>query len=360
MTDESPANSVQRVLVVDDDPEILVLLERALRRDFQVITASSGQDALECIEQQELAAVVADYMMPGLSGIEVLNRSSRIRPAAARILITASDRINVLRDAVNLARVHRFLAKPLRFNDMPEIVSAAIREVYLEAENTRLVTELQNKNQQLTKLVAELEQQQEVLEQRVAERTRKLEMAVHDLKHQALKDSLTGLFNHGHFHEAFEAEISRSRRHRHDLSLLFIDVDHFKQYNDRMGHPAGDRLLLRLADTIAGRRISGAPGARNSDVAARYGGEEFVVILPETDLQGALTRAERLRRFVASTQVEGGSEQPLGCVSVSIGVASYPGDGEDKKTLIEIADQGMYAAKRAGRNRVCHVGKSSA
>jgi diguanylate cyclase (GGDEF)-like protein len=360
MASEPAASSSPTVLVVDDDPETLLLLDKALQRDFEVLTAASGTDALERIERNDVAAIIADYMMPGISGIEVLNRSTGIRPRAARILITASDRINVLRDAVNVARVHRFLSKPLRFNNMPEIVSGAIREAFLEAENARLVTELQEKNRQLTRLVTELEKQQQILEERVAERTRRLEAAVHDLKYQALKDSLTGLFNHGHFHEALEAEVSRSTRHRHDLSLLFIDVDHFKQYNDRMGHPAGDRLLLRLAEIIAGRRSSGAPGGRSSDVAARYGGEEFVVILPETGLKGALTRAERLRSAVASMQIEGGSEQPLGFVSVSIGVSTFPGDGDDRKTLIEVADRGMYAAKRAGRNRVCHVGKEGA
>jgi diguanylate cyclase (GGDEF)-like protein len=138
---------------------------------------------------------------------------------------------------------------------------------------------------------------------------------------------------------------------------LFLDVDHFKQYNDRMGHPAGDRLLVGLAEILTGRGASGSPEGRRSDVAARYGGEEFVLILPETDLTGSLIRAERLRRSVAARQFEGGESQPLGYISVSIGVSCYPTDGGDKDTLIELADRGLYAAKDAGRNRVCYVGE---
>lgn len=344
----------ENVLIVDDDREILFLLEKALERRFKVLSASNAHDAIQALENNEVSAIITDYRMPLMNGVELLNRSQEIRAQAARILITSLDRIHLLRDAVNLARVHRFLSKPIRFADIADIVAGAIHEIVLEAENGRLVVELKEKNENLTKLVAELELQQGVLEQKVAERTAQLQTVVEELKTAALRDGLTGLYNHGYFHEALDTEIARSKRHHHHIGLLFLDVDHFKQYNDRMGHPAGDRLLVKLADMISGRGTTAdMPRARRSDTSARYGGEEFVIILPETQLGGAVVRAERLRVVIGSMPFEGGSGQPLGCVSVSIGVSCYPDDGVDKKTLVETADKRLYAAKNAGRNRVC-------
>jgi diguanylate cyclase (GGDEF)-like protein len=114
------------------------------------------------------------------------------------------------------------------------------------------------------------------------------------------------------------------------VGLLFIDVDHFKLYNDLNGHPAGDRLLKRLADVLIGGRSSGLPlQARRSDVVARYGGEEFVMVLPQTTLDGAVTKAEHICRIVAAYPFDEAASQPGGCVSVSIGVACFPQAGPD-------------------------------
>jgi diguanylate cyclase (GGDEF)-like protein len=267
-------------------------------------------------------------------------------PAAARILITASERVNVLRDAVNRARVHRFLSKPLRLSDLPTLLADAIREAQLEAENARLVTELALKNDELNRT-------NERLEVEVRQRTSELQIAIAKLEQLALRDGLTGLYNHRFLQEALDAELARAKRHGHSLGLLFIDVDHFKSYNDRNGHPAGDRLLKRLADALVGGRNSDFPHkGRSSDLVARYGGEEFVMVLPETGLDGCRIKAERMRQAVAEYPFEQADGQPGGCVSVSIGLAVYPDHGADKHALIEVADRELYRAKRAGRNRV--------
>jgi diguanylate cyclase (GGDEF)-like protein len=166
-------------------------------------------------------------------------------------------------------------------------------------------------------------------------------------------DGLTGLYNHRFFHDRLRAEIARASRHGHPVSLLFCDIDDFKQYNDRLGHAAGDSLLEEI-----GRFLRNTEGSRDlliafrgSDVAARYGGEEFVVILPETHAAGALVKAERLRQAVERTPFRGAAAQPLGRVTVSIGVAEYPRDAADKNALIEAADMAMYRAKQLGKNR---------
>jgi len=335
------------VLVVDDDDDIVWMISAVLRKDYSVLSASDGRAAVDALEGHDVAGIIADHMMPGMSGVEVLDRSLELRPHAARILITASDRVNVLKDAVNRARVHRFLSKPLRLTELPAILGDAIREAHLEAENHHLVRELAIKNQQLNLI-------NEGLEAEVRQRTAELRDAVAKLEELALRDGLTGLFNHRYFQEALDAELSRARRHGHPVGLLFIDVDHFKLYNDKHGHPAGDRLLRRLAEVLLGGRVSGLPAqTRASDIVARYGGEEFVIVVPETNLEGAMIKADRIRRLIAEFAFDHGAEQPLGRVSVSIGVAASPEHGSEKQQLIDIADRQLYRAKHGGRNRVC-------
>jgi diguanylate cyclase (GGDEF)-like protein len=340
----------RKILVVDDDPDIVWMITSVLRKDFEVISAADGKRAVEALQAEAVCGIIADHMMPGMSGVELLDRAQELQPAAARVLVTASDRVNVLKDAVNQARVHRFLSKPLRLGELPTLMSDAIREARLEVVNQQLVAELSVKNEQLNR-------SNERLEALVKERTAELEQAVTELRQLALRDGLTGLFNHRHFQESMEAEFGRAVRHGHPLGLLFIDVDHFKRYNDQNGHPAGDRLLRRIADVLAGGRESGIPRqVRLSDVIARYGGEEFVMLLPETDLAGSLIKAERVRQAISNYEFEHGATQPLGKVSVSIGVACYPDHASTKQDLIAEADRQLYRAKAEGRNRTCAAG----
>ena len=336
-----------QILVVDDDDDINLMLETVLGMEFRVVTARDGASAMAALGSHQFSGVIADHMLPGITGVELLDRAHVLQPGAARILITASDRVNVLKDAINQARVHRFLSKPLRLQELSALVGGAIREAQLEAENVRLVAELSVKN-------TELARSNERLELEVQARTAELRTAVAELEQLALRDGLTGLFNHRYFQESFEVEVSRARRHGHPVALLFIDVDHFKHYNDRHGHPAGDKLLRKLASVLMGGGESGLPSStRKSDVVARYGGEEFVMLLPETTLAGALIKAERMRAAIAHYKFDQASVQPLGCVSVSIGAACFPDHGQDKQELIAVADKMLYRAKHEGRNRVC-------
>jgi diguanylate cyclase (GGDEF)-like protein/excisionase family DNA binding protein len=157
---------------------------------------------------------------------------------------------------------------------------------------------------------------------------------------EAITDGLTGLYNHRYLHERLEEELERARRRQTPLSLLFCDCDCFKAYNDTYGHKAGDAALARIARIVE-------TCSRRMDLAARYGGEEFVLVLVDTDAAGALTTAERIRAEVEAASLKGG--QPL---TVSIGVAGCPEDASGRDELLDKADWAMYAAKRAGRNRV--------
>lgn len=171
------------------------------------------------------------------------------------------------------------------------------------------------------------------------------------ISHQAITDGLTGLYNVRYFYQTLEKELERSRRYGHHCSLIMLDLDNFKKYNDRFGHLAGDDLLRELADLI--REVS-----RWTDTAARYGGEEFAVILPETDGDQARVLAERLRQTVRDHEFVVRETQRLGRITISVGVAGYPKDGEDVETLVEAADKALLRAKE-GKDRVCVAGEAA-
>ncbi len=165
------------------------------------------------------------------------------------------------------------------------------------------------------------------------------------IREQSRLDDLTGLATHGAFKERVEREFQRATRYRHPLSVLMADVDHFKHYNDNWGHPAGDRLLR-----LVGRMVAGV--LRRVDFGARYGGDEFSVILPETPRSAAGLVAERIRSSIEKHPFPHRQSQPLGRVTVSIGVATYPEDAGAADKLVEAADRFLYQAKADGRNRV--------
>jgi diguanylate cyclase (GGDEF)-like protein len=158
----------------------------------------------------------------------------------------------------------------------------------------------------------------------------------------ATTDGLTGLENHRRFQEKLDLAIARARREGRPLALLLADIDHFKTVNDTYGHPVGDLVLKRVASVLS-------TSAREIDTVARYGGEEFALVLEGTDIEGAMKNAERIRAEV--------EKQLFTCdtgkfrVTLSLGIAVYPADAEQKHALIEDADQALYQAKRRGRNR---------
>jgi diguanylate cyclase (GGDEF)-like protein len=173
-----------------------------------------------------------------------------------------------------------------------------------------------------------------------------LRRAAERLEVMANTDPLTGLSNRRAFEEALAREWLRCIRSRHAVSLLMLDADCFKLFNDRYGHPAGDRVLQQVARCIeAGVR-------RPADTCARYGGEEFIVLLPETDIQGAAVVAERIRGGFASLDIPH-ADSPHGRATVSVGVAmAWPSPGEAAAMLVQQVDLALYQAKATGRNRV--------
>jgi diguanylate cyclase (GGDEF)-like protein len=185
--------------------------------------------------------------------------------------------------------------------------------------------ELRNKNQVL-------QFQLEAIEQLQAE-----------LREQAIRDPLTGLYNRRYLYETMGRELARAQREKYLISFMMIDIDHFKQVNDTYGHAAGDKALVILADLLRTH-------TRLGDIACRYGGEEFLVIMPQVGEVDAKRRAEEIRHNLNSMQIDYDGAQLS--ATISIGVAFYPRDGYDSDTVIRAADIALYKAKQAGRNCV--------
>src|SRR5882724_4806461 len=178
----------------------------------------------------------------------------------------------------------------------------------------------------------------------LAQRNREAALLREKLREQAMHDKLTGLYNRHYVEEWFGLELRRAQRHGRPIAAIMLDVDHFKRFNDSFGHEAGDLVLRELAGAL--KRTT-----RGSDVASRYGGEEFLVLLPECPFDAALRRAERMREEVAKLELRYDG-RPLGPISVSLGVAAFPDHAKESAELLRHADEALYEAKGAGRNRV--------
>jgi len=209
------------------------------------------------------------------------------------------------------------------------------------------LTEIRNLSSALSSMMVKMAakrqallQANNTLEQQVAIRTADLERANARLQELSHKDALTGIYNRRAADERLHAEFATVKRRSHRYAVLLMDIDRFKQINDRFGHETGDQVIQQVAKLLQ-------QAIRESDFVARYGGEEFIVILPATEQQGAITMANKLCRLIAQQQFN-----TVGQVTISIGVASSATDDTDADAVVRKADVAMYDAKRAGRNRV--------
>lgn len=219
-------------------------------------------------------------------------------------------------------------------------------EVTGKDELSRLAQAFNQAADQLGRYTHELEDLVKERSEEIIRKNRELEDANRQLELLAITDGLTGLYNKRHWLERVGGfEIIRARRGGHRLSVLMLDVDHFKHYNDRQGHLAGDRALKRITELLK-------ENLRLTDIPGRFGGEEFCVALLDTDLKAARQVAEKIRRVVEGENFPGGEEQPGGRLTVSIGVAELDRERDRLEDLLQRADEALYRAKEKGRNRV--------
>jgi diguanylate cyclase (GGDEF)-like protein len=291
-----------RVLVVDDDPAMLRLLRRWLESEgFEVQEAHDGRQAVETIQAHCPHILLTDWEMPHFDGLD-LCRWVRSRTSLPHYVYTV------------------FLTVRGSSDDMVQ---------GLEAGADDFLKKPVDKNELLARLRAGA---------RVLELERRLSLL-------AKCDPLTGLATQRTFYEQVDREWSRAQRNHSPLSCVMIDIDFFKRVNDTFGHAAGDEVIRRVAGALL-------ESCRKADVVSRYGGEEFCVMLPETDEQGALIWANRVRGTIASTKVEYDGREI--CVTASFGVAERLDDTATPAELVDLADQALLVAKRSGRDRtVC-------
>jgi diguanylate cyclase (GGDEF)-like protein len=192
--------------------------------------------------------------------------------------------------------------------------------------------------------------QGEVLERQATAAGERISLALANLRlrevlrAQSIRDPLTGLFNRRFMEESLDRELRRAMHGKEQLALLMVDIDHFKNFNDTFGHQAGDALLRALGNFLK-------ESTRGQDIVCRYGGEEFVFVLPDASLDVARKRAELLREDVKKLNAQHGG-QLLGAVTLSIGIAMCPDNGDSAGQLLKTADDALYRAKEAGRDRV--------
>ena len=344
-----------KVLIVDDEVENVNFVRRVLGRKYDLATAADGQEALEQVRRAQFAVIISDQRMPSMSGVQFLAAARRIAPESIRIILTGFADLDETIDAINLAGVSSFIRKPVKPAEIEQTVASALEIYSLRFKNQSLLRSLEERNRQL-------EEKERLLLLDLDEKSKELLITNKRLEEMVVRDGLTGLYNHRFFQERAEQEVRRAERYHLNLSLVFFDLDHFKTYNDLNGHPQGDQALLSVANIL--QHGSRAPDVvarvRGTDIVARYGGEEFVILLPETNANGAEIMAERLRQAIEAFAFPGEERIPGERLTVSGGIASYPADARSRGELIERADMALYRAKAAGRNRVCLFGADTA
>jgi diguanylate cyclase (GGDEF)-like protein len=320
-----------RILIVEDSGIMRSMLTKILAKIGyeNVLAADSGTSAINLLglgdEQpgETVDLILMDLILPDIEGIEVI-RAISAREELQKvpiIAVTGMQETSFLKAAFE-AGATDFITKPVNDVELQARMGSALR------------------------LKRAIDQREE-RERQLVQARHELELANQRLEQLSLTDGLTGVANRRHFDQAVLAEWDRAARDQESLTLLLMDIDHFKRYNDTYGHQDGDQCLQRVASALA--QCATRPG----DLVARYGGEEFAVVLPNTDLAGAQIVGERLRAEVAALAIPHSASSVAATVTLSIGVATLvPSPGTDVQALIAAADQALYQAKGQGRNRV--------
>lgn len=288
-----------RLLVVDDDVEVLGLLSTQLKSIGTVDLFEDPNEAIKSLDKHVYSVVISDFRMPKMNGIDFLSKCAEKQPLCQRMLLTAFSEFADLSDSINKAQLNALLTKPWQTDELINAVHRLIKTFLLAKEND-------------------------------------------ELRKMAWTDSLTGVSNNRYFWDRLSSEMGRSKRYGRSLSLIMLDVDDFKKYNDTYGHQVGDEVLKKVA-------IALGSSLRNMDTLSRYGGEEFAIILPETNGNVALEIAKRL---MVSVKAKTG-------ISISLGVSEFPATANDTHELVHQADFSLLEAKRQGKFRAVFLNSKS-
>lgn len=333
------------VLLVDDEPGILMSQRGLLADEFDVLIANNAREAQAKFGQRDIDIILTDQRMPDMSGVQLLEWVLANHPRTQRLLWTGHGDLDEAADAVNRGEVFRYLFKPPKADEVRNALHAAARIVQLEREYQRVLREMSELNVHL--------------EERVRQRTRELEEANRELEQRtqtlekfALTDGLTLLPNRKALDHFVERELYLCRRFPAPLAVAIVDVDFFREVNTKFHHPAGDYVLSELAKCMAA-------ALRKIDMLGRWAGDEFMLIAPQTQRAGALVLVERLRTLVESHAfVYKGQRIPM---TVTIGLAVLEaGRTADYDQVKQAAAAALARAKANGRNCVEYAAVGSA
>ena len=304
-----------RILVAEDNLATKKLLETLLKKfGHDPVFAGNGREAWELLSKEDFHMVVADWMMPEMDGVTLCKkiRADGSKGLVYIIMLTAKSLKDDIVEGLN-AGANDYLTKPFHHGELMARIKAGEKTLQLE--------------------------------QSLEEKNRELQALNGRLKNLARVDALTQLGNRLALEEAMEKTCSAAQRYRRTYSIIMCDIDRFKLYNDTYGHPAGDKVLRRIADTLKSQ-------VRASDQAFRYGGEEFAILLPEHNTDEAEKVAERLKAAVDTLGIEH-TAYDAGRVTISFGVATSRNNIENGCRWTEVlkrADEALYQAKESGRN----------
>ena len=297
----------EKILVVDSDEQARSILLDCLNGEYEVFTTVTCSEALEMSKKDLFSVVMTEVGTQEEKGVDVIRKFKEVNSDIEVIVITTHKSVPLAIEAMKKG-AYDYITKPFNLDELKIVVQHAL-------ERQKLIEEVREK-----------EAYQEL----------------------ALLDGLTGIYNRRYFDEILHREVERAVRYPQKFSLLMIDIDDFKKYNDIYGHQAGDKVLKEVAQTIYYR-------TRNIDFAARYGGEEFVIITPHTEKESAAALASRVLGLVSDKDffLEGDTAVK---VTLSIGVATFGDDSDTEEGLVNAADKALYQAKKLGKNRVCLFG----
>jgi two-component system cell cycle response regulator len=300
-----------KILIVEDETIFRRMVKKyLLEAGYDIVEAEDGQSAWELFQHEPFHLVITDWMMPRLNGPELVQkiRTSGQKNYTYIIMLTAmDDKDNVVLGLESGA--DEYLTKPFNSRELVARVASGMRILKLEEQ------------------LMQAHQQMEIL---------------------AMRDGLTGLLNRRAIEEYAEAEFNLTVRKERAMSVILVDIDHFKNVNDQFGHKFGDHTLQQVAKILK-------KDLRTYDRIGRWGGEEFILILPDTQLMDAATVAERVRVRIAEMKMSLENEETFS-VHISLGAACTTGQFSSLTKLIDAADQALYQAKQTGRNRVCIFG----
>ncbi len=294
------------VLIVDDEIGVRDSMHEFIQMaGYHSSMAASAEEALEQLKKDTIQVVITDIMLPGMGGLELTELIKKDYNSDVIVMTGYSGDFSY-EEAINMG-ASDFVIKPVRLEELLLRLKRVLKERELSRERIRMMEKLQK---------------------------------------LAITDGLTKLHNSRSFYSQLEVEVDRYNRYKHPLSLLLLDIDHFKQYNDNYGHLEGDKVLVKISQMIKSC-------LRKLDTAYRYGGEEFTVILPETSCDEALLVAERIRSVIQTESFEPVPDKDVS-VTISIGVTQYMPE-EQLSTFIQRADKAMYQSKQNGRNQVTSI-----